>query len=110
MRPKTIAQLVVFLALAGASPASAERSKPIERAKQPVTLAVIGDSPYGAEEIVDFPNLLGTHAALSRALSSDRSTSAASRAARAAPGSRARARRCLRREGGRAPAPARSQS
>ena len=33
-------------------------SDPIERSNQPVTYAVIGDSPYGAAQVVDFPALV----------------------------------------------------
>ena len=38
--------------------AVAEQPKPLERSNQPVTLAIIGDSPYGADQVVDFPALV----------------------------------------------------
>jgi hypothetical protein len=46
------------LVLAAALPASADSPSPIERSIHPVTLAVIGDSPYGSAQVADFPNLV----------------------------------------------------
>ena len=54
--PFTLLSLMVFLS--GSQVAFAEQPKPIERSNQPVTLAVIGDSPYGAAQVADFPALV----------------------------------------------------
>jgi len=55
--------LSLVLALAGAfnatSTARADgRKQPVDRSIHSVTLAVIGDSPYGASQVTDLPNLV----------------------------------------------------
>lgn len=58
MRTCTLRLSSVVLLLSGALPASADDPNPIDRSIHPVTLAVIGDSPYGSTQIADFPNLV----------------------------------------------------
>jgi len=54
--------LVAALALGWLGKADADdrkiSEKQAERSNEPVTLAVIGDAPYGAAQVVDFPNLV----------------------------------------------------
>jgi hypothetical protein len=58
MSRSSLRWFTALLALSGASPAFADNDKPIEHANRPVTLAVIGDTPYGSAQISDFPNLV----------------------------------------------------
>ena len=44
--------------LVSALPARADNPKPIDGSKQIATLAVIGDTPYGAAQVADLPNLV----------------------------------------------------
>jgi hypothetical protein len=43
-----------------ALPANAASPSPVDHSIHPVTLAVIGDSPYGAAQLADFPNLVAS--------------------------------------------------
>jgi hypothetical protein len=70
MKAASLRVLICALVLASVTPASAERSgvEPnlgtwmrglfVDLTAKPVTLAVIGDTPYGAAQIVDFPNYI----------------------------------------------------
>lgn len=58
MRSSPLYSSVVSVLLAAAMPAYADSPSPIDRSIHPVTLAVIGDTPYGETQIADFPNLV----------------------------------------------------
>jgi len=58
MRLSLFASTSALLAIASVAPALADNARPIDGSKRPVTLAVIGDAPYGAAQVVDLPNLV----------------------------------------------------
>jgi hypothetical protein len=60
MHRSIVPSTALLLALAGALPAYADAPKPIDGSHKPTTLAVIGDTPYGAQQVVDLPNLIAS--------------------------------------------------
>jgi Calcineurin-like phosphoesterase len=55
--PQLVPYLFVAAAVLGAPP-RAQADKPAGRGPKPLVMAVVGDTPYGAAQVTDFPNLI----------------------------------------------------